>query len=63
MRFHELLAHDVVTRPASGRIDFPDLLERANARLDAFDGTVDGIIWYWDFPALRWGRCFVRSAG
>ncbi|MFC3994355.1 acetyl-CoA carboxylase biotin carboxylase subunit family protein [Nocardiopsis sediminis] len=46
-RFHPLLDMD---RLQGDTIDLPDLLDAARARLDAFDGTVDAIIGFWDFP-------------
>ncbi|MFC4563064.1 acetyl-CoA carboxylase biotin carboxylase subunit family protein [Nocardiopsis mangrovi] len=46
-RFHPLLDMDRLQGP---RIDLPDLLDAARARLDAFEGTVDAIIGFWDFP-------------
>ncbi|MFW5832925.1 MAG: ATP-grasp domain-containing protein [Pseudomonadota bacterium] len=47
-RFHGLLdVHDVAGR---GPFDVEALLDEANATLDAFDGTVDAIVGYWDFP-------------
>lgn len=49
--FHELLAYDEAVRPHSGRTDLGALLDMAERRLDAFPGTVDAIIGYWDFPS------------
>ncbi|MDA8368627.1 MAG: ATP-grasp domain-containing protein [Nocardiopsaceae bacterium] len=45
-RFHPLL--DIPR--LRGDIDLPGLLAAARAELDAFDGTVDAIMGYWDFP-------------
>ncbi|KAF4407527.1 MULTISPECIES: acetyl-CoA carboxylase biotin carboxylase subunit family protein [Streptomyces] len=33
-----------------GEIRVADLLEKAKAQLDAFDGTIDAVVGYWDFP-------------
>jgi biotin carboxylase len=49
--FHKLLDYHEAVMPADGRIDFEALLALAEERLAAFDGTVDGIIGYWDFPS------------
>ncbi|HEY4557491.1 MAG TPA: ATP-grasp domain-containing protein [Enteractinococcus sp.] len=34
----------------SGTIDLKALLDKAQERLDSFDGSIDGIVGYWDFP-------------
>lgn len=49
-RFHELYRHAEV-KPA-GDVEFPvaDLLEGAREKLDAFEGSVDAIVGFWDFP-------------
>jgi len=49
-RFHELYQHAQV-KPA-GDMEFPvaDLLQGATLKLDAFEGSVDAIVGYWDFP-------------
>jgi hypothetical protein len=46
-RFHGLLTIDELQY---GDIDMPALLDAARRELDAFDGSVDAIIGYWDFP-------------
>ncbi|SNR55783.1 Carbamoyl-phosphate synthase L chain, ATP binding domain [Haloechinothrix alba] len=46
-RFHPLLSMAELRRE---RVDLPDLLSRAQAQLDAFDGRIDAIVGYWDFP-------------
>ncbi|MFF2253477.1 ATP-grasp domain-containing protein [Streptomyces sp. NPDC058142] len=33
-----------------GEVSVPALLEKAHSVLDAFDGTIDAIVGYWDFP-------------
>lgn len=47
LRFHGLLSTEELQE---GDIDLPDLLGRAEAVLADFDGTVDAITGYWDFP-------------
>lgn len=46
-RFHPLLDLEQLTQ---GELDMPALLARAEHQLDTFDGTVDAVIGYWDFP-------------
>lgn len=46
-RFHPLLELEELTE---GELDMPALLAKAERQLDSFDGSVDGIIGYWDFP-------------
>ena len=45
--FHSLLS--IVTMQ-EGNVSFPDILRNAQDRLDEFDGTIDAIVGYWDFP-------------
>ena len=45
--FHGLMTIDELQ---SGTIDLPALLQKAQRELDRFDGTIDGIVGYWDFP-------------
>ncbi|GLU48509.1 ATP-grasp domain-containing protein [Nocardiopsis ansamitocini] len=47
-RFHPLL--DLEKLQNSEDIDIPALLAQAQERLDSFDGSIDAIIGYWDFP-------------
>lgn len=59
-RFHSLLS---VPELQEGDIEIAPLLEKAQAQLEAFDGSVDAIVGYWDFPVSslvpilceRWG--------
>ncbi len=46
-RFHPLLGIEELQH---GEIDFPGLVRRAESQLDAFDGSVDAVVGYWDFP-------------
>lgn len=51
--FHRLLTvEDLWNREggADAEISFDDLLDKARTELDAFDGGVDAIVGYWDFP-------------
>lgn len=46
--FHPLLGKDELI--GIDEIDLADLLDRAQRQLAAFDGPVDAVIGYWDFP-------------
>ena len=48
VRYHPLL--DLETLLEDRDRSFDELLERARAELDAFDGSIDAIISHWDFP-------------
>ncbi|MGM0585761.1 MAG: ATP-grasp domain-containing protein, partial [Pseudomonadota bacterium] len=50
-RFHGLLSHSEAVRPRNGRLDFEAMREKAEAQLANFDGSVDGVAAYWDFPS------------
>lgn len=45
--FHQLLNIDELQ---SGTIDLPSLLAKAQQQLDSFDGSIDAMVGYWDFP-------------
>ncbi|MEX1078338.1 MAG: ATP-grasp domain-containing protein [Homoserinimonas sp.] len=45
--FHQLLSREELQE---GTESIPGLLNKARGHLDAFDGTVDAIVGYWDFP-------------
>jgi hypothetical protein len=47
-RFHALLEKAELMH--EGDLPLPELLDEAHRRLQAFDGTIDAIIGYWDFP-------------
>jgi biotin carboxylase len=47
-RFHNLL--DVRAVAGLGPFDIPGMLDEAHDTLDRFDGTVDAVVGYWDFP-------------
>ncbi|MGP3999435.1 ATP-grasp domain-containing protein [Streptomyces sp. 8N706] len=46
-QFHPLLS---VEELQVGEIPVAELIEKAEAELDAFDGSIDAIVGYWDFP-------------
>lgn len=46
-RFHALLS---VPELRAGEISADELIDKAQRQLDAFDGSIDAIVGYWDFP-------------
>ena len=48
--FHGLLDYDRVV--SAKRFDMDALLDEARQQLDAFDGPIDAIVGYWDFPTV-----------
>lgn len=48
--FHGLLTHDEVS--AAGSFDLEALLDKARGILRDFDGSIDAIVGYWDFPTV-----------
>jgi hypothetical protein len=47
-RFHPLLSVDELLEAEPLRVD--ELLDKAERQLDDFDGSVDAVVGYWDFP-------------
>ncbi|MDQ1040792.1 biotin carboxylase [Streptomyces sp. V3I8] len=47
LKYHRLLT---IGELQSGEVSVPDLVDRARGVLDAFDGSIDAIVGYWDFP-------------
>ncbi|WP_409492308.1 acetyl-CoA carboxylase biotin carboxylase subunit family protein [Amycolatopsis sp. cmx-11-12] len=47
-RFHPLLSPEELQE---GEIPIVALMEKAQSHLDAFDGPIDAIVSYWDFPS------------
>ena len=47
LAFHQLLTPEELLQ---GTVSMPDLLDSAQRTLDAFDGSIDAIVGYWDFP-------------
>ena len=60
-RFHPLLRVDELVNPRE--LDLPDLLARAERQLREFDGPVDAIIGYWDFPVSSMVPVLSRRLG
>ncbi len=60
LTFHQLLTQDELQE---GEVNVPDLLERAEAQLADFDGSVDAIVTYWDFPATMMVPILCRRRG
>lgn len=58
MEFHQLLPPEVVTRPEHR---LSDLLDRARAQLEDFEGSVDAIVAHWDFPTSVLARVLVKE--
>lgn len=58
--FHPLLSFEDVH---GEQISVPDVLASAQHRLDAFDGPIDAIIGFWDFPVSRCSRCCAGATG
>lgn len=50
LRFHDLFRKEDMKQGGSAT-PFDALLDKADRRLRAFDGTIDAIIGYWDFPS------------
>jgi biotin carboxylase len=48
--FHSLLDYETVTRDVNVEVDA--LLREAFATLDAFSGSIDAIVGFWDFPTV-----------
>ncbi|SDW66445.1 D-alanine-D-alanine ligase [Amycolatopsis xylanica] len=59
-RFHGVLTPDELQH---GDIDFEKLLTKAEQELDGFDGTVDAIVSFWDFPAATLVPLLCRRRG
>jgi biotin carboxylase len=51
IRFRKLLDRDEAVRPRNGALDFERMRRDAERRLAGFDGSVDGIAAFWDFPS------------
>lgn len=60
-RYHPLLPPEKII--AAANYSMPDLLAEASRTLDRFDGTVDGIVSYWDFPATLMLPTLRQAAG
>lgn len=60
MTFHQLLTQDELQE---GQVSVPDLLDRAEAQLQGFTGSVDAIVTFWDFPATMMVPILCRRHG
>lgn len=47
LRFHGLLT---IEELQEGEVSLPEIIEKAQGILDAFEGSIDAIVGYWDFP-------------
>lgn len=61
VRFHPLLDLQILIEDRERSFD--ELLERARAELDAFDGSIDAIIAHWDFPTSILAPVLCREYG
>ena len=62
-RFHAALEYSEAVRPKTRDIDLEALVALGDKRLRDFDGEVDGIIWYWDFPSSTIGPILAERHG
>lgn len=62
-RFHELLSFEEAVEPPDLKIDLDALVDTAERRLDAFGGSIDAIIGYWDFPTSAIVPILKKSRG
>ena len=60
-RFHPLMTVDEVK--AHGTFPFQSVLEHARDKLERFDGPIDAIIGYWDFPVTSVVAVLCREFG
>ncbi|MEV6905172.1 ATP-grasp domain-containing protein [Amycolatopsis sp. NPDC051372] len=58
--FHGLLTPDELQH---GEIDIGELLDKATTALDAFEGSIDAIVTFWDFPAASLVPLLCESRG
>jgi hypothetical protein len=58
--FHQLLTREELQE---GEVSVPDLLDSARHQLDEFDGTVDAIVGYWDFPVTMMVTILCKERG
>lgn len=60
LRFHRLLT---IRELQHGEVAVPDLIDRARHVLDGFDGPIDAIVGYWDFPVSTLVALLAREYG
>lgn len=58
--FHGLLTPDELQH---GEIDIGGLLDKATTTLDAFEGSIDAIVTFWDFPTASLVLLLCESRG
>ncbi|WP_258934568.1 hypothetical protein [Nesterenkonia pannonica] len=58
--FHQLLTFDELQ---DSSLTVTGLLEKAEDQLNGFDGTIDGIVAYWDFPATAMAPVLAQKQG
>ncbi|WP_420917984.1 ATP-grasp domain-containing protein [Streptomyces albus] len=59
-RFHPLLTPEELQED---EVSVPELLERARGVLDGFDGRIDAVVGYWDFPVSTMIPLLAREYG
>ena len=59
--FHSLLTPAMVVEAEA--YEFGWLLEQARGQLDAFEGTVDGLVTFWDFPSTELRAVLCQELG
>lgn len=62
-RFHPLLTYDEVGRESEHGVDVVALLDRCRDQLASFEGSVDAIISYWDFPISEMAAILAAENG
>lgn len=60
-RFHQLMTIDELRH--GEQIPVRELLDKAQAQLEAFDGSIDAIVGYWDFPVTQMVAVLNRRFG
>jgi hypothetical protein len=60
-RVHPLLSVDELVE--AEHLDLPHLLEKAERQLEAFDGSVDAVVGFWDFPTSTMAPMLCRRLG
>lgn len=61
LRFHQLLTYEELQQ--GDDINLPELLAKAERQLEAFDGSIDAIVGYWDFPVSSMVPLLCRRFG
>ena len=61
--FRGLLDYDEIVVPKTGIIEFERLRKKAEDRLAHFEGSVDGIVSFWDFPSSAMANVLRNAHG